>query len=192
MNDLEMEFKYDASKIPLRKFQLFCSEKAWQSKVTVSGKDTFYSSIKEDDGTFFRLRTTDDSNELTFKRKTVTENSFIREEHNVPLAPGASDVLVTNFLKSQGYKYDREIYKFNVVYFYEFFVLSYYICYDSNMVELDRFIELEINEKASWSSEADAWNYLLILEKTCKVLGIRSQNRIKESLFEMYRKREDK
>jgi hypothetical protein len=69
----------------------------------------------------------------------------------------------------------------------------YYITYDENLKELDRFIEVEINkdkveelDSASVIPYTNAAAYLSEAEKYLVTVGISPQNRMKKSLFELY------
>ncbi len=59
--------------------------------------------------------------------------------------------------------------------------------YNLDLVELGRFIEIELNEHIEWESEASARNALDALEKGCYALGLTPLNRVSASLFEMFK-----
>jgi hypothetical protein len=56
------------------------------------------------------------------------------------------------------------------------------------MNELKRFIEIEAKEDYKWASEEEAWNEVVKYEKMFEPLGITPQNRVKRSLFELFKK----
>lgn len=186
MKFLEIEHKYNASDIPLSVFTKFCKERDPMAYVCASGYDYFFSH-KSDANAFCRYRHGADMNQLTFKRKTTEANNRVRTEHNIDLAPNMRRTQIEAFLKEFGYSYNTEIFKSCFVYKYSYYTLVYYICYDADMTELGRFIEIEMSEEKNWSNgEAEA--ELVILEKLCKPLGILPQARIRRSLFEMFRR----
>lgn len=185
----EVEFKYDASSISLESFNTFCLSRKPTKIKSTSGYDYFYSNDKED-MSFGRYRTGPDIHQVTFKKKTAEEDNFIRTEINVDLAPSANELVVNAMFDLLGYKFDFTLFKQCMIYEYEWYTLVYYICYGENMTEMSRFIEIEMKEDFEWKSEKQEWNELLLIEKTSRDLGIDSKNRLKKSLFELYRRKQ--
>lgn len=183
---IEVEFKYRAEDIQLDKFEAFAKERAPAKVLTASGYDYFYANEK-DPGSFARLRSGADMHQLTFKRKTNDANNFVRTEHNIDLARKMTRDQVSALLLEFGYKPDLTIFKNCFVYSYDYYTLVYYVCYDTQMKELGRFIEIEMAEEYPWSNETEAWDSLTALERLCKPLGITPQARVKRSLFELFR-----
>lgn len=186
-NNLEIETKYNAAEIPLTEFKKFCEEREPERYIQASGFDYFYSS-PDDPASFCRHRTGADKNEFTYKKKTSDSNNTIRREVNVQMEKGEPIATGAALAESFGYKYNTSIFKTCFVYTYSWYTLVYYICYDSEMKELGRYLEIEMKEDYGWKSEEEAWNQLIIIEKLCKPLGVTPQARIKRSLFELYRK----
>lgn len=186
MKYLEVEFKYKADNITLTNFHKFCGDRNPERYVFASGYDYFYDSTKDQEA-FCRHRTGPDVNQLTFKRKTADANNFIRTEHNIELRKGTEEHAVEALLKEFGYKINSSIFKTCFVYVYDYYVLVYYICYDLDMVEKSRFIEIEMREDYAWANESEAWNSLTAMERICKPLGITAQARIKKSLYEIFK-----
>ena len=185
---LEIEFKYRADNVGLEAFVTFCKGfNGLKAHVSASGFDHFYDNVK-DPGAFGRLRVGPDLNQLTFKRKTEDANNFIRTEHNLDLAAHTCREQIEAFLGEFGYSYNMSLFKSCFVYKYDRHIFVYYICYDTDMKETGRFIEVEMSEDFPWASESDAYEELAVLEKLMKPLGISPQNRVKKSLFELYRK----
>jgi adenylate cyclase class IV len=184
---LEIEFKYKAI-VGLEEFNKFSSIIYGEGKnYSVYGEDTFFNNIDKP-GTFYRYRTDSSRNaQLTFKRKTVEHNNYIREEHNIDLASNCSYDQIKDFLESQGYIYNTAIHKVSHIRIYDNFVLSYYTVMDKNMNFLDKFIEIEVREDVKWKDDKEAWHTLVTLEKLCKNLGISEGARQNRSLFEMYK-----
>lgn len=186
MKAKEVEFKYDAKNIKLEEFKTFCAHRKPSSQVVASGFDYFYSD-KKDSESFCRHRIGSDTNQLTFKRKTSDANSYVRTEHNINLDRNMSQEQIKAFCSEFGYEYNTSLFKTCFVYIYEDYSLCYYVCYDSNMVEKRRFVEIEMHEDYPWSTEQEAWNALVALERICKPLGVSAQARVKLSLFELFR-----
>jgi len=187
MKYTEIETKYRADEMSLVGFHTFCKERTPEHYLYSSGYDHFYHSTK-DANSFCRHRNGTDLNELTFKRKTSDANSFIRTEHNIDLAKHMSQDQIQALCGEFGYEYNTSIFKTCFVYRFDWYVLSYYICYDKEMKESGRFFEIEAREDYKWSSETEAWDQIKVMERFCKALGITPQNRMKTSLFELYRK----
>ena len=185
MKNMEIEFKYKAD-ISLTEFQKFCKSRKPEQFVIVSGYDHFYSKI-DDLNSFYRHRVNLTENQLTFKRKTINDNNFIREEHNIDLPVSVLEEKISAMCGVHGYTYDCSIFKNCFIYNYDYYTLVYYICYDTNLMENDRFIEIEVKEDFGWSDEQEAYNELLILERLFKPLGLSTEKRLHASLFEMYR-----
>lgn len=186
MTNREIEFKYPAT-VSLSTFKGFCQDRKADKFSIVSGYDHFFSNLKETES-FYRHRVNTNENELTFKRKTVQENSFIREEHNIDLPLSVSEDKIKALCAINGYTYDSSIFKNCFIYNYAFYTLVYYICYNVELKELGRFIEIEMKEDYSWTNEQEAFGELVTLERLCKNLGLSPDNRINKSLFEMFRR----
>jgi adenylate cyclase class IV len=187
MKSLEIETKYNADAIDLTAFHAFCKDRGEHRYIFASGYDHFFQS-KEDDDAFCRHRIGPDMNQLTFKRKLAASNNFIRTEHNLTLAETAGEDVVQSLCSEFGYAYNTSIFKNCFVYVYSEYTLVYYVCYDLNLKEIGRFVEIEMSEEREWASQDDAWKQLMVLEKLCKPLGLTSQGRIRRSLYEMFKK----
>lgn len=183
----EIETKYRADEISLTNFHEFCKKRPnLKSYISAFGPDHFYAKAGNLD-TFWRHRVGADMNQLTFKRKTSDANNFFRAEYNLNLEDMDLEqvaALVAEF----GYKHNTSIYKACFVYKYDFYTLVYYFCYDLDMKEQGRYIEIEMAEDYKWVNQDDAWDQLVALERLCKPLGITPKGRIKRSLFEIFRK----
>ena len=189
MKFTEVEFKYKAEDIKLEDFNAFCQNRGKEYKLTVaSGFDHFYSSNGNDES-FCRHRSGPDTNQLTFKRKTKDANNFVRTEHNIDLLPFVKNDQVAALCSEFGYEYNFSLFKTCFVYKYDLYTFVYYVCYDTGLKELGRFVEIEMSEKHAWNNEEEVWNELLVMERICaKSLGISAQSRVKRSLYEMYKK----
>lgn len=182
----EVEFKYRADKIALDKFKEYCIAKSPSEYTMVSGHDHFFSNPNLPD-CFWRHRIGPQNNQLTFKRKTSPQNSFIRIEHNIDLDNNTELDKVDALCTDLGFPFNTTIFKTSFIYVYDWYILAYYIVYDINMKETGRFIEIEIREDAG-IPEKQAWSELVVLEKSCRTLGLTSKDRVTESLFEIYRR----
>lgn len=179
----EIEFKYSARSISLDTFHTFCMNmKKHETYRANLGVDEFYANIDRP-GTFFRLREDEGKYQLTYKRKLHLDNS-IRVEYNLDLSNDKASAKA--LIQEMGYKYDTSINKVNHVHIFPWYVLSYYICYDMNMTELDRFIEIEMREDYTWSTEHEAFNELILVEKLMRPLGINKEGRMTQSLYEIF------
>jgi adenylate cyclase class IV len=188
MKSTEVEFKYRADSISLTDFREFCLNLSSVPKYTeAAGFDYFWDKADDEDG-FYRIRIGHDMNQLTYKHKTKDNNNYVRDEHNLDFVPSMTKEHVEAYVSSNGYKFNRSIFKNCFIYSYDTYTLVYYVCYDEDMHELGRFIEIEMREDYPWPTEKDAWNELVAMERICKPLGISPQARVKRSLFEMFRK----
>lgn len=187
MKNKEVEFKYKAT-VTLSDFKAFCESKRPVKTAIVSGFDHFYANDTAPDS-FYRHRVNTNENQLTFKRKSKAEDNYIREEHNIDLPLTVTEEKISDLCNISGYKYNSTIFKNAFIYNYEYYTLVYYICYDRELNELGRFIEIEMKEDYNWNNEQEAYNEMVSLEKLMKPLGIASFSRISQSLFEMFRRK---
>jgi predicted adenylyl cyclase CyaB len=187
LSGYEVETKYKATGILLSQFKAFCETRRPDHFKMVSGPDYFYSNSKDLDS-FWRHRVGPDSNQLTFKRKTTGANNFVRVEHNLELKKEMSVEAIASMCKEFGYEPNTQIFKNCFIYKFNYYTMCFYICYNKDMQEIGRYIEIEMSEDYEWKNIDDAWSALLVLEKTARDLGITARNRIRSSLFELFRK----
>lgn len=181
----EIEFKYDASNISMNDFvERVEKELSISKKMLVSSHDDYF---VDSIGNFIRYRYTDNRGELTIKRKLNCNNNNERIEINVPTA-GDNFKTVSAFVDLLGYKHNFGIYKTCKIFWVDNVVLSYYVVYDKEMREKRRFIEIEANEEVQWKDEAEAWAEIEKYEQFLEPLNITPKNRLKKSLFEMFRR----
>ena len=181
---LEIELKYSAKDIALTDFAEFCKTLGPTKCFQASGTDHFYSSDK-DDTQFGRYRVGPDFVQLTVKTKTSNKNNFIRQEDNLDFKEAIPEERVRSFFNKFGYEYQTSIFKNCFIYKYPLYTLVYYVIYTVDMNEIGRYLEIEMSESHPWESEQQAWDALVVLEKTCKPLGIIPQSRVKKSLYEI-------
>lgn len=184
----EIEFKYNADNISLTDFTAFCKKQVEPYKfILASGYDHFYDNAESADY-FYRHRVGPDMNQLTIKRKTNNKNNFIRGEHNLNLSGTFAEAQVKAYLAEHSYAYNFSLFKNCFVYTYNLCTFVYYVCYDLDLKEIGRFLEIEMAEDGPWKNEQEAWDRLIALEKSLESLGISPKKRMRTSLFEMYRK----
>lgn len=185
MHFKEIEFKYDADDISMAKFITIVEALGKiNKKMMVSSYDDYFTDVNSN---FIRYRYTDGRGELTIKRKTTEKNNNERVEVNVPTA-GDNFNAVEAFVDLLGYKHNFGIYKTCKIYWLDNVVLVYYVVYDKEMKELRRFIEIEADEEFNWTTEQDAWDHVSKYEKLLEPLGITSRNRMRKSLYEIFKK----
>jgi adenylate cyclase class IV len=182
----ELEYKYSASDISLKKFMEFCESKTPITKIEVGSWDSYYSDGKD----FIRLREGPHP-ELTIKRKIVDTNNFSRIEVDLPLDPDIDNrPIVSTWVGLLGYKENFRVYKNCIIYFYDNWNIVYYIVYDQDLKEKGRFLEIEINKKkvSELGGSEGALVKLKIIEESLSELDITPSNRLRKSLWEMFKK----
>lgn len=184
----EIETKYYANHISLKDFIAFCEELRPVDQKQLSSYDYYYVKSKKE---FLRYRA-GVRPELTIKKKTVSNNNFVRTEVNLPIDKDTPDnkkhKIVEAFCSGLGFTHNFTIYKTCHIYYYDRFNLVWYVVYDDNMKEKSRFLEIEMDEQYEWPNEASAWSELLKIEKKLEPLGIVESQRVSQSLYEMFRK----
>jgi adenylate cyclase class IV len=184
MNYKEVEAKYDASNISISSFvDLIEQNFSIKKKMLISSHDDYFTDVNDN---FIRYRYTDNGGELTIKRKLNSKNNNHRIEVNIPTS-GDNVKSIAAFVDLLGYRHNFSIYKTCKIYWSDTAVFAYYVVYDREMQELRRFLEIEANESHTWASEEEAWNEVIKCEKTLEPLGITSKNRLKKSLFELFK-----
>ena len=188
----EVEFKYDAKNITLDIYSTFLNKSKYEKILTVSGMDHFYGS-ETSENSFYRLREGAGEIQLTYKSKTVLENNFIRVEHNLELKEekGAKQKAEA-YINDMGYTYRGSLFKTSFIYTYDYYIVAYYLVYDTNHDFLGKFIEIEIKEDHPWASEEQMFKELVLLEKMHKDLGLKKSGRLNQSLFEMFMNKKGK
>lgn len=184
MHFKEIETKYDASDIKMEDFLKIVEKLPIRKKMLVSSYDEYFTNK---DGDFVRYRHNNERGELTVKRKVSDLNNNERIEVNMP-TQGDNLETTTRFLQLLGYEHNFSIYKTCNIFWTDKVDLVYYVVYDKEFKEKRRFIEIEADEALEWESEDQAWEEILKYEKLLEPLGITPQNRLRKSLFEIFRK----
>jgi adenylate cyclase class IV len=183
MHFKELETKYLADDIDMNDF-IKLVQPLSPEWMMVSSYDDYFTNDKDE---FIRYRYHDHMGELTIKRKTTDANNNNRVEVNVP-TDGKSGASIEAFAKLLGYEKNFSIFKTCKIAFLPKAVLVYYVVYDENLNEKKRFIEVEAKEDYSWASEEEAWATVVEYENMLAPLGISAKNRLKKSLFEIFKK----
>lgn len=192
----ELEFKYKADEVKLQDFIKLMQDLDFDSNISAASWDIYY---VKNDNEFQRFRKSKTEPELTKKIKTNINNSWDRVESDLPLDPKrVTEELVAFHVGLDGYKENFRVYKVCEVFWKDNFNYVYYITYDINMKELGRFIEVELNKNkvSSLLSESDKSigtfegpkQALNIAAKVLEKLNLYPANRMKKSLFELYKK----
>ena len=125
-----------------------------------------------------------------FKRPNA-KNNIQREEKNLRVDLTENDT-VSAFIKDLGYSLNFEIWKTSHIYNFTDATLVFYSVYDitdKRLVTPKHFIEIEVDEElVSTLTEDQAWGIITKYEAMLEPFGISARNRLKKSLFEMYRR----
>lgn len=196
VNTQELEYKYKADEVKISDFLKLMTKLGWKSKLDVSSWDIYYTD--SEDEKFLRFRNGSNP-ELTRKQKVVKHNNWERIEVDLPLDEARlSEGLVSQFVALGGYTENFRIYKTCFIYWFDDVNYVYYIVYNENMKEVGRFIEVEVNKEIAHkvgekefdgvTGEEFTYNPLDDAAKYLEELGLTHRNRMKRSLFEIYRK----
>jgi len=186
----EIEYKYKADNIKLTDFNNLMEEWEYSEKIDGIGSwDIYYFKEDEDEDLFVRYRMSSDRPELTKKRKLKSSNNWIRIEVDLPLDPDrVNESIVNRFVGLDGYKENFRIYKSCVVYHFKYINAVLYYVSDHEMEGKQKFLEIEVNKDKLEELGDKASEVLKEYEQKLSKLGISPQNRLKKSLFEMYKK----
>lgn len=181
----EIEFKFDANDISIKQFCSVVEKLNPQKHIIVSSHDDYF--VNNEDN-FIRYRHNNENQELTIKRKLSNYNNNERVEVNLPIV-SPDFKTVEAFANLLGYYHNFSIYKVCNIYWVDNVVLCYYLVYDEDMNELNRFIEIEANEEMEFKNRYAALSAIKQFEEKFKSLGINSKRRLKRSLFELYKRK---
>jgi hypothetical protein len=183
----ELEYKYKADNVKLTDFQNLGESLNPTKKLDVSSWDVYYT--KEGTEDIFQRYRESTNPELTKKRKTVDTNNWERIEVDLPLdSARVNEKIVETFVALDGYKKNFKIYKSCFIFWFDKTNMVYYTVYDENMKEIGRYIEVEVNkDRIEVAGKENCLSELATLEIELEKLGISKKNRMKRSLFEIYR-----
>lgn len=180
----ELEYKYKAQDIGLADFLKLMGKMPIVKSLEAASWDTYYTKGEDE---FLRFRN-GQTPELTKKVKIKDSNNWIRVECDLPLDPKRiTEAVVSKFSTMEGYSENFKIYKICFIYWAAEVNYVYYIVFDKNMRETGRFIEVEVN-KEILTPERDGVTILNTAAEALTELGLSPQNRMKKSLFELYKK----
>lgn len=184
----ELEFKFKADHVKLQDFLKFIEQYNSDIRKDVSSWDYYYTNETNQEE-FIRYRESDKP-ELTIKRKVNTNNNWERVEVDLPLDNARiNKQTVDAWVALEGYKQNFSIYKTCFIFWIGNINTVYYIVYNENMKEVGRFIEVEVNKEAVPKLGTEkAFEELKSFEQSLAALGLIPQNRLKRSLFEMFRR----
>ena len=183
---LEIEVKYDVSKLTLPFFKEFMERHYSSHWITVGSDDVYYSKSMDE---FIRYRHRPDRGELTIKKK-VGGSNFTRTEVNVA-ATGNSTENIAKFCGELGYTHDFTIYKDCWIIDLGATTVVYYVVYDSKReVELDRFLEIEANDTFCKINDISCAHAVRQVEQSFKGSLLHMDAKpISKSIFELYTNR---
>lgn len=196
-HEVEVKFRVDESKLNdwkqlLRKYKKE-NKSEYREFIYVDSDDVYYTKDTKNpdvDYEFVRYRFSDDEKraELTTKSRILDTNNIIRKEQNVRVDLNSADTIHEFVTEGLGYSCNFRITKFVSIYVFKDATLPFYTVVDENG-KRDTFIEIEVDEKLLHSiTEEEAWAIISKYEKILEPLGITPRNRLRKSLFEMYRR----
>lgn len=187
----ELEYKYNADDIRLSDFRKFVAKAGAQKNIEVASWDFYFTKPTETDS-FHRLRL-GPTPELTKKIKLSSTNNYQRVEVDLPLDPSRLTVeTVAKYMELQGYQENFRIFKYCDIYVLHDVNYVYYTVYGDNLQEFGRFIEIEVNkERVTGLNQGNPEGAVNMLNHWARYmgteLGVTPQNRMRKSLFELYR-----
>lgn len=183
----ELEFKFSAEDIKLSDFDKLMRTLPYIEKKLISSFDYYF--VKEGSPDEFQRYRESERPELTKKIKTSTNNNYNRVESDLFLDPSRITLEQVEFhVGLDGYKFNFKIFKACSLYVFENTNAVYYVCFDEEMNRLGSYIEIELNKDKVCALGNYALEVLNNLEKELEPLGISYKNRMKRSLFEIYRR----
>ena len=191
MEMMELEFKYDASKISRKDFVRIIQDnfkvKTKKRIINEPGDDTGDHYFTDSNGKFMRFRHGANYWELTTKVQKDKRNNWVRTEVNLLLSPGEMSLSkAKGFAEVFGLKPDFTVKKDAVIYWIDNVVISYYNCMNEKDEEVGRFIEIELDEDYEIDSVKDGVKIISNWEEKLRELGLPIGDRISKSLFQMY------
>lgn len=185
--EFETKYRVELDKQPLFK-DLVESLEGLKEFVYVQGPDVYWTK-GEDNFQRYRKAEHDKSGKawLTNKFKTEDSNNNNRVEHNIRIDHTPYEE-VKSYVESMGYEYNFKIIKYCHIYKFKDATLVFYLVKDEKK-NRECFIEIEVDEATIEKyTEEEAWDVIRKYENIMSPLGIKPQNRLRKSLFEMYRK----
>lgn len=190
--EFESKYRTTVSKIPLFN-EIAEAIPGLKKYLFVKGWDSYYT--KPNDLGFGRYRISDDSpNEKRFAQWTVKQkplgakNNISRFESNWDVSLTSPEEIHAG-AKAMGYSLNFEIYKTGQLYIYDDANIVIYSVRERDSDEQKYYIEIEIDEETIHKlTKKEAMSIIVKYEKLLKPVGINAHKRLKQSLFEMYKK----
>lgn len=185
----ELEYKYKADAISYPDFEAVMNTLKIEKQDNISSWDYYFTDNKKQDEGFIRFRDSTISPELTRKVKTQQQNNFVRMEIDLPLDKTKINLkTITYFLQSIDYHENFRIYKNCQIFWLDSVNYVYYTVYGKEGNKLNCFIEVEVNKARMHSLGMEQAQQILDkATKPLQSLGLNSQNRMKRSLYELYK-----
>lgn len=189
----EFETKYKVNESALFTFKNIVQGLAGlEGFVYVEGPDTYWTKGED----FCRYRKASHEGEgtkawLTMKQKPEgAKNNIQRKEVNWRVDSTPFET-IREGVEMLGFKYNFKIYKMCHIYFFNDATLVFYTVKDEAKGDLTHFVEIEVKEETIGNlTEDEAWGVIKKYEAAFEPLGLTSKNRLRKSLFEMYRRPE--
>lgn len=184
-HEVEVKFRIDEGRRNEWK-QLVESIDEEKTFIYVESDDIYY--VKDDEFLRYRFSNSkkDKRSELTYKSKTEEDNNIVRKEVNLRVDPSDPET-VEAFAESQGFFRNFLIKKYVDIYKFKDATLPFYTVIKEDGSR-ETFLEIEVNEEIIHTlTEEEAWSIIKKYEELLAPLGITHKNRLKKSLFEMYR-----
>jgi adenylate cyclase class IV len=156
----------------------------------VQSDDVYYTRGKENEFLRYRFSNNkkDKRKELTYKEKLTRKNNIRRKEINKRVDLNDNKA-VHQFVLAVGYKFNFKISKIAHIYKFKDATLPFYTVIKEDGTR-DHFIEIEVDEDLLKSiSEEESWAIIEKYEAILAPLGVKASGRLKESLFEMNRRK---
>jgi adenylate cyclase class IV len=196
-HEVEVKFRMDEAKLndwkAIVRQHSKDNSKDFVGFVYLDSDDVYYTKESNDptlDYEFVRYRfsTQEKRAELTTKKKLKDSNNIIRKEQNVRVDNNSLETINEFITEGLGYEYNFKITKYVSIYIFKDATLPWYTVVDENG-NRQTFLEIEVNEQLLHKiTEEEAWEIIRKYEKILEPLAITPRNRLKKSLFEMYKK----
>lgn len=119
----------------------------------------------------------------------LDKGSLLKEPSNAAIELTIDLDKVLQDAKDKGYWINFPIYKQCWIYWLKNnVVIVYYVVFDEDFQEVGRFLEIEADPEEEWESEEVALTTIKEVEKKFISLGIKPQNRLNQSLYQLFRK----
>lgn len=187
----ELELKYNADEIKFGDFMKFAESLQPVKRLEVASWDYYFSGNKYKlpfDFLRFRSGVHGGPAQLTIKIKEDKNNNQNRFELDIDILGSVKLFLIETLAKLVGFEENFRVYKDCMIFWYDQVDLVYYQVYDKHKKEKIRIIEIEYRKDVKCESRDAAWAAVKDLEQKMAVLGITPANRLRKSMWEMFKK----